>query len=257
MTYKVKLEIFEGPLDLLLYLIRKNEIDVYDIPIITITQQYLEYLDIMKALNLEIAGEFLVMAATLMHIKSRSLLPNQEDEMLAEQGPDPLDELRRQLIEYQQFKDAAQALKEQEILEKDVFTRSYFEDRNLMVGESAELIDMSLFDLLSALKVVLKKAGHSDALMQVTAEQISVKDKIAWILEILKVKKSLTFESMFQDTHSRIEIVGTFLALLELIRLQAVRVLQQSLFGTIYIHAVDTGAGNSEDLSAAVDESYS
>jgi len=257
MTYKVKLEIFEGPLDLLLYLIRKNEIDVYDIPIITITQQYLEYLDIMKALNLEIAGEFLVMAATLMHIKSRSLLPNQEDEMLAEQGPDPLDELRRQLIEYQQFKDAAQALKEQEILEKDVFTRSYFEDRNLMVGESAELIDMSLFDLLSALKVVLKKAGHSDALMQVTAEQISVKDKIAWILEILKVKKSLTFESMFQDTHSRIEIVGTFLALLELIRLQAVRVLQQSLFGTIYIHAVDTGAGNSEDIAAAVDESYS
>lgn len=257
MTYKVKLEIFEGPLDLLLYLIRKNEIDIYDIHIITITQQYLEYLDLMKALNLEIAGEFLVMAATLMHIKSRSLLPNQDDESAAEQGPDPLEELRRQLIEYQQYRDAALVLKDKEILEKDVFTRSYFEERNLKLGDSAELGDLSLFDLLSALKTVLNKTGNSASLMQLTAEQISVKDKIAWILETLKDKKSLTFDSLFKDLCSKIEIVSTFLALLELIRLQAVKVLQQTLFGTIHIYSIDAGTDNSEALAATVDESYS
>lgn len=256
MTYKVKLEIFEGPLDLLLYLIRKNEIDVYDIPIITITQQYLEYLDMMKALNLEIAGEFLVMAATLMHIKSRSLLPNQEDENAAEQGPDPLEELRRQLIEYQQFKDAAQSLKDKDILEKDVFTRSYFEERNLKPAESVELGDLTLFDLLSALKTILTRAGQEDALMKLTAEQISVKDRITWILEVLKEKKSLTFDSLFQDLRNKIEIVSTFLALLELIRLQAVKVLQQKLFGTIYIHAVDAGTDSTDELASAIDESY-
>jgi len=257
MTYKVKLEIFEGPLDLLLYLIRKNEIDIYDIHIITITQQYLEYLDLMKALNLEIAGEFLVMAATLMHIKSRSLLPNQDDESAEEQGPDPLEELRRQLIEYQQYRDAALVLKDKDILEKDVFTRSYFEERNLKLGDSAELGDLNLFDLLSALKTVLNKTGNSEALMQLTAEQISVKDKIAWILEMLKDKKSLTFDSLFKDLCSKIEIVSTFLALLELIRLQAVKVLQQTLFGTIHIYSIDAGADNKEALAATVDESYS
>jgi len=121
MTYKVKLDIFEGPLDLLLFLIRKNEIDIYDIPIVTIAQQYVEYLELMKALNLEIAGEFLVMAATLIHLKSRSLLPQQEDDLGADEGPDPLEELRRQLIEYQKYKDVALVLREKDILEKDVF----------------------------------------------------------------------------------------------------------------------------------------
>ncbi len=257
MTYKVKLEIFEGPLDLLLYLIRKNELDIYDISIITITQQYLEYLDLMKALNLEIAGEFLVMAATLMHIKSRSLLPNQEDENDVEQGPDPLEELRRQLLEYQKFKDAAHALKDHEILEKDVFTRSYFEERNLKTGDTAEISDISLFDLLNALKTILKKAGNSEAFMEVTAEQISVKDRINWILDILKTRKSLTFEALFADMQNKVEIVSTFLALLELIRLQAVQVLQQSLFGTIHIYAVDSAPDDTEALAAPVDESYS
>jgi segregation and condensation protein A len=257
MTYRVKLEIFEGPLDLLLYLIRKNELDIYDISIITITQQYLEYLDLMKALNLEIAGEFLVMAATLMHIKSRSLLPNQGDEDEAEQGPDPLEELRRQLLEYQKFKDAALALKEHEILEKDVFTRSYFEERNLKTGDAEEMGDISLFELLNALKTVLKKTGNAEALMEVTAEQISVKDRITWILDVLKTRKSLTFDSLFTEMQNKIEIVSTFLALLELIRLQAVKVLQQSLFNTIYIYAVDSGPEVNEALAAPVDESYS
>jgi len=248
MTYKVKLDIFEGPLDLLLFLIRKNEIDIYDIPIVTIAQQYVEYLELMKALNLEIAGEFLVMAATLIHLKSRSLLPQQEDDTGADEGTDPLEELRRQLIEYQKYKDAALVLREKEILEKDVFTRSYFEERVVKSEEGLEMEDLSLFDLLSALKNILKKGDHKDALMEVTAEQISVKDKITWLLEMLKDKKNVTFESLFGSLKSRMEIVSMFLALLELIKLQAVRVLQQMPFGTIFIYSIES---SQESISAS------
>jgi len=248
MTYKVKLDIFEGPLDLLLFLIRKNEIDIYDIPIVTIAQQYVEYLELMKALNLEIAGEFLVMAATLIHLKSRSLLPQQEDDTGADEGTDPLEELRRQLIEYQKYKDAALVLREKDILEKDVFTRSYFEERVVKSEEGLEMEDLSLFDLLSALKNILKKGDHKDALMEVTAEQISVKDKITWLLEMLRDKKNITFESLFGSLKSRMEIVSTFLALLELIKLQAVRVLQQMPFGTIFIYSIES---SQESISAS------
>jgi len=248
MTYKVKLDIFEGPLDLLLFLIRKNEIDIYDIPIVTVAQQYVEYLELMKALNLEIAGEFLVMAATLIHLKSRSLLPQQEDDTGVDEGTDPLEELRRQLIEYQKYKDAALVLREKEILEKDVFTRSYFEERVVKSEEGLEMEDLSLFDLLSALKNILKKGDHKDALMEVTAEQISVKDKITWLLEMLRDKKNITFESLFGSLKSRMEIVSTFLALLELIKLQAVRVLQQMPFGTIFIYSIES---SQESISAS------
>ncbi|MCX5895061.1 MAG: segregation/condensation protein A [Proteobacteria bacterium] len=251
MTYKVKLEIFEGPLDLLLYLIRKNEIDIYDIPIVTITQQYMEYLELMKALNLEIAGEFLVMAATLMHIKSRSLLPHQE-EMENEEGPDPFEELRRQLIEYQKYKDVAQLLKEQKILEKDVFKRSFYEVSELQDGEPS-FDEVNLFDLLNALKSVLKKST-GDTLMEVTAEQISVKDKITEILENLRSKRTMTFDSLFTGLSTRLEIISTFLALLELIKLQAVRVLQQAPFRTIHIYSIEEALSSDEPVPYATDE---
>jgi len=239
MTYKVKLDIFEGPLDLLLFLIRKNEIDIYDIPIVTIAQQYMEYLELMKALNLEIAGEFLVMAATLMHIKSRALIPQQEEEANLDQGPDPLEELRRQLIEYQKYKDAALALKEKEILEKDVFTRSCFEDIMAKETEQPAQGELSLYDLLTALKNILNKSDDKNALLQVTAEQISVKDKILWILEVLKNNKTVTFDALFVGSKTQKEIISTFLALLELIKLQAVRVLQHTPFGLIYIYSIE------------------
>ena len=208
----------------------------------------MEYLELMKALNLEIAGEFLVMAATLIHLKSRSLLPQQDDDTGADEGTDPLEELRRQLIEYQKYKDAALVLREKEILEKDVFTRSYFEERVVKSEEGLEMEDLSLFDLLSALKNILKKGDHKDALMEVTAEQISVKDKITWLLEMLKDKKNVTFESLFGSLKSRMEIVSTFLALLELIKLQAVRVLQQMPFGTIFIYSIES---SQESISAS------
>jgi segregation and condensation protein A len=251
MSYKVKLEIFEGPLDLLLYLIRKNELDIYDIPIVSITQQYIDYLDLMKALNLEIAGEFLVMAATLMHIKSRSLLPQQEEEN-AEEGPDPLEELRRQLIEYQKFKDAAVLLRDKEILEKDVFKRSFFEERSSAAGEMS-LDELSLFELLNALKTVLNKAGADRALMEVTAEQISVKDKITEILNRLQEHKSLTFDELFSEQESKVAIISTFLALLELIRLQTVHVLQNEPFGTIHIYAVEAVQATDEPAVPGID----
>ncbi len=240
MTYKVKLDIFEGPLDLLLFLIRKNEIDIYDIPIVTIAQQYMEYIELMKALNLEIAGEFLVMAATLMHIKSRALLPELEDDAdNSEQGPDPLEELRRQLIEYQKYKDAAMALREKEILEKDVFTRSCFEEFPAKEAEQPIRGELSLYDLLSALKNILHKNAGKDTLLQVTAEQISVKDKMQWILEVLQNNNTVTFDSLFVSSTTPMEIISTFLALLELIKLQAVRVLQHSPFGAIYIYTIE------------------
>jgi segregation and condensation protein A len=208
----------------------------------------------MKALNLEIAGEFLVMAATLIHLKSRSLLPQQDDDTGAEEGPDPLEELRRQLIEYQKFKDAAVVLREKDILEKDVFTRSYFEDPLAKAEAGLEIEELSLFDLLSALQNILKKGGNSTALMEVTAEQISVKDKITWLLEMLKDKSNVTFESLFAGFTSKVEIISTFLALLELIKLQAVRVLQQTAFGTIIIYSIEGSQKNIEALSDAVDE---
>ena len=214
----------------------------------------MEYLELMKALNLEVAGEFLVMAATLIHIKSRALLPQQEDDMGAEDGPDPLEELRRQLIEYQKYKDVALVLREKEILEKDVFTRSYFEDLVVKSEEGLAIEDLSLFDLLSALKNILKKGDHQDALMEVTAEQISVKDKITWLLEMLKDNKNVTFDSLFVSLKSKVEIVSTFLALLELIKLQAVRVLQQMPFGTIFIYSIENNQQNIEALSDSVDE---
>jgi segregation and condensation protein A len=254
MSYKVKLDIFEGPLDLLLFLIRKNEIDIYDIPIVTIAQQYVDYLELMKSLNLEIAGEFLVMAATLIHLKSRALLPQQDDDLGAEEGPDPLEELRRQLIEYQKYKDAAVVLREKDILEKDVFTRSYYEDKLVAGDAGLEIEELSLFDLLSALQNILKKGGNSNALMEVTAEQISVKDKITWLLEMLKEKNNVTFESLFASFTNKVEIVSTFLALLELIKLQAVRVLQQAAFGTIFIYSIEDNQKTIEALSDAVDE---
>ena len=187
-------------------------------------------------------------------MKSRSLLPQQEDDLGADEGPDPLEELRRQLIEYQKYKDVALVLREKDILEKDVFTRSYYEDPMVKGEEGPGIEELSLFDLLSALQNILKKGGHRDALMEVTAEQISVKDKITWLLEMLKDNKNVTFDSLFLSLTSKMEIVSTFLALLELIKLQAVRVLQQMPFGTIFIYSIENNQNSIAALSDSVDE---
>ena len=238
MTYNVKLDNFEGPLDLLLFLARKNEIDIQDILIVPITRQYMEYIEIMKALNLDIAGEFLVMAATLMQLKSRSLLPKTDEDEDVE-GEGSLEELKQQLLEYQQYRDAAERLKEQNVLEKDVFTRPKF-DEPLHDTEEVIIEESSLFDLLSALKTVLARVENSGDVFAISIEHMSVKDKISEIMSKLQEKgKKIEFTTFFQDMTNKIEIITTFLAMLELIKMQAVKIYQNMSFGSIYIYPIE------------------
>ncbi|MCD5390437.1 segregation/condensation protein A [candidate division NPL-UPA2 bacterium] len=234
MSFKVQLEIFEGPLDLLLYLIKKEELDIYHIPIARITEQYLEYIHIMKMLNLDVAGEFLVMAATLMHIKSRLLLPEEEleEEELEE---DPRAELVKQLIEYQKFKEAAERLKAKEIEQEEIFTRSGDEAAELSQKEGF-LLEASLFDLLSAFSNVLKAVGEKEEFTEIMEEETTVKEKIRNIMDMLRVKASLNFTEFFVGLVNRVEMVVTFLALLELIRLKEIKIRQARRFGEIRVY---------------------
>lgn len=234
--YKVKLEVFEGPLDLLLYLIRKNEVDIYDIPIERITKQYMEYLELMRMLDLEIAGEFLVMAATLMVIKSRTLLPVEDRPELADDDheEDPRWELIRQLVEYKKFKDVAVHLQKRELELENVFVRHPVEieaadDSSLDLGE------LSIFDLINAFNETLKRAAAREDLREIFEERFTVSDKIQWILELLKEKATVFFSRLFERAATRTEIVVTFLALLELIRMKQLRVRQSEHFGEIEI----------------------
>jgi segregation and condensation protein A len=236
--YKVRLEIFEGPLDLLLYLIKKNEVGIYDIPIERITKQYLEYLQLMRMLNLEIAGEFLVMAATLMLIKSRMLLP--AEERLEQQQTDEVDEeeprwaLIRQLVEYKKFKDVAAHLGQREMIQEQIFSR-----HGAVAVEAGErelpLGDVSIFDLINAFNETLKRVAQRENLREIFEETYSVSDKIEEILWTLSERGKLMFHELFEHVASRGEIVATFLALLELIRLKQVRARQAAHFAQIEI----------------------
>ncbi|MBW1822985.1 MAG: segregation/condensation protein A [Deltaproteobacteria bacterium] len=235
MAYKVMLDIFEGPLDLLLYLIKKNEVDIYAIPIAVITDQYLEYLDLMKALNLDVVGEFLVMAATLTAIKSRMLLPPSEDEEEGDEGIDPRAELMEHLLEYQRYKEAAHQLKDRELLEKDIFTRLQPEEQSLQVDKDTAVIEVNLFDLVDALRKVIERKDLAGDFMEVTVEKISVKDKMVAILEKLKENQQITFQSLFDEVTTKYEIIVAFLSILELMRLRAVKVFQVHPYGEIRV----------------------
>ena len=232
---KVRLETFEGPLDLLLYLIKKNEIDIYDIPISVITQQYLEYLETMKNLNLDVAGEFLLMAATLLHIKSKMLLPATMEEEGEKEEEDPRAELVRRLLEYQRFKEAAQQLVKGPLLDREVFVRSFFGDA-LAEKEAEEEVsgEVTLFDLLEVMKKVLEGLP-AEEFQEISMEHLNIKDKILHIMERLWEAESLAFTELYTASTSRREIVVTFLALLELLRLRMIRVYQGETFGTIRI----------------------
>lgn len=221
--YEVKLGNFEGPLELLLHLIRKHEINIYDIPIALITQQYIETLDLMKSLNLSIAGEFLVMAATLIHIKSKTLLPPSETEEGTEEI-DPRQELVWRLLEYQKFKDAAERLEERESLWREIFRREPSPSPELL-PEEIPLVDVTLYDLLDALKNVMSRLPDKK-LFQITADELSVKDRMQFLIERMENAESLLFESLFEGAATRYAVVVTFLALLEVIRLGLVQVLQ-------------------------------
>ncbi len=235
-NYKVQLPVFEGPLDLLLYLIKKEEVDIYDIPIERITTQYMEYLSVMRLLNLDIAGEFIVMAATLMYIKSRMLLPadqqvrdEQEDE-----GVDPRWELIRQLVEYKKFKGAAEQLQKMASDQENLFVRQGMEIETAPEEEVA-MGDVSLFDLLNAFKETLKRVEEREDFREISDERFTVTDKIGEIIFLLKERDSVLFHELFSKLASRAEIVVTFLALLELIRLKQIRVRQGDHFGEIEI----------------------
>jgi len=229
----VQLEIFEGPLDLLLHLIKKNEVSITDIPIATITEQYLATLDLMQSLNLDIAGEFLVMAATLIHIKSRMLLPAGEEEPDEDEGTDPREELVRRLLEYQRYKEAAAALEQRELLARDVFVRAAAPAEEAPPRAFREL---SVFDLLGALKQVLDRLPQ-DTVHEVALDKITVREKMTLLLEILRERPSVFFESLFTGAKSRLEVVVTFLAMLELVKVRAIRVFQEQLNGPIMIEA--------------------
>ena len=233
MTYKVELPVFEGPLDLLLYLIKKDELNIYDIPIAKITDQYLEHLEVMQMLDLEIAGEFLLMAATLMHIKSKMLLPNEEKEELEEYQADPREELVKRLLEYKKFKDAAGGLKEMRHKQKSIFTRL---GRPQVPIEDAkdEYFEASLFDLITAFTKVLKDVPK-DAFHKVVKDEFTVSEKIHDIFHMLVDQKSIFFMDLFKSAKEKTEIIAIFLALLELVKLKEVVVVQKAHFNDIEI----------------------
>jgi len=232
MVYQVRLDIFEGPLELLLYLVRKNEIEISEIPIATVCHQYLEYLDLMNALNLDFAGEFLVLAATLAYIKSRTLLPATEEEEMEEELHF---DLAQHLLEYKRYKEAANTLTRQTILEKDEFIRSYVTEDFTPPETDESDIEVNLFELLDALKGVLKRVEDKKGIFEVTKEKITVTEKVVEILGKLKQQKSISFASLFDELTTREEVIATFLALLELLRQRMVRALQSTPFGPIRI----------------------
>jgi segregation and condensation protein A len=237
--YKVQLEVFEGPLDLLLYLIKRDELDIYDIPIERITQQYMQYLDVMKMLDLSIAGEFLVMAATLMMIKSRMLLPVEDRPELEAEEDDPRWDLVRQLVEYKKFKDAADHLEDLALRREDVFIR---EGDHVELGPDSEvaLHDVSIFDLITAFNEALKRVKKDD-LAEIFSDRYTVADKVDFLSNLLRREKRARLSEIFAGMTHRYEMVCTFLAILELIRLKQLRAVQSGPFGEIEIQSPEEG----------------
>ena len=229
-SYSVKLDVFEGPLDLLLFLIKRDKIDIYDIPIAHVTKQYLEYIELMKELNLEIAGEFIVMAATLMRIKVRMLLPKTQDE---EEEEDPREELVSALLEYRKFKEAAQILKGKEAEQSLWFPRSDFTflDR---LPEDQILVEASLPDLIFAFKRILD-SHPKETFHTIDYPKVNVEERIEYVLNCLAQKDGVVFTELFSDTPIKLVIVVTFMAVLELIRLQKIYIRQTKHFAEIWV----------------------
>lgn len=235
MAYKIKLDIFEGPFDLLLFLIKKNEVDIYDIPIHDITEQFLEYLELMKILDLEIAGEFIEMVASLMRIKARMLLPKPAH-ISDDEYEDPRTELVEKLIAYKQFKEAARDMADFETERMKHFTRAYFIDptADTIVPNEEYLENISLFDLLLAFKKAL------DAMPKVTHHEVrrievTIEEQRDYILGKLAQKTVILFQELVAELRERIVIIVTFIALLDLINKRRLEVRQTEVFGDIRI----------------------
>ncbi len=235
-AYRIKLDIFEGPLDLLLYLIRKNEVDIYDIPIALITRQYMEYIDVMKSLNLDLAGEYLLLAATLTHIKSRMLLPPSAEEEEGEEE-DPREELVRQLLEYKTFKEAALGLGRMKILGRDVFTRDRVAEDIEEDGEPS-IREIGIFELVEAFRRATAAVIQHE-MMEIDVEKISLAERINDIVDELQRRGgALTFTDLLGERDSRRRLLYTFLAILELMKLRVIKAYQAVPYGTIRIQLV-------------------
>jgi len=250
MTYRCNIEIFEGPLDLLLHLIKEQKMDIHDIAIAVITRQYMDTIDLMQDLNLEVAGEYLIMAAELTRIKSKVLLPVQEQELEeGEEGQDPRAELMRRLQEYQRYKEAAFELRVREHDRQQVFVRG----GDVLVDEDSgeEMIqEASAFDLLNAFQKILKNKEFKKD-YEVELSTFSVSDRLTHILEILNAAKTITFDSLFTVLNTRQELIVTFLALLETMRLKLVRIQQAKRFDPIRLYLV-----SDQETQAQILEQY-
>jgi segregation and condensation protein A len=247
--YKVKFEVFEGPLDLLLYLIKKEEVDIYEVNLTRLATQFIEYIDTMRLLDLEVAGEFLVMASTLMYIKSRELLPVDQQVQTdgEDEGEDPRWELIRQLVEYKKFKDAAAQLATLEARQEHVFPRT--PEKLEFAPEAAPRSEASIFDLLNAVNVVLQRFNQRPEQRDIFEDEWSVSQKIEQLMRMLGEQGGLRFSQLFAGAASRSEVVVTFLALLELIRLKQLTAVQSEAFGEIEIRRAGP-ASAAEPVSA-------
>jgi segregation and condensation protein A len=233
-SYSVHLDAFDGPMDLLLHLIRKNELDICNIPIAVITRQYLDYIKLMKDLNLEVAGDFLVMAATLLQIKSRMLLPQDEPEEGEEELLDPRAELIRRLMEYQQYKEAGMVIGARALLGREVFTRTWT-DPEVVAAQNVEgPLEVSLFDLVDAFRILLLRIPAEHFHDVAAAETFSIADCINEILSLLQERTTIQFDELVRDEFTRERVIVTFLALLELCRLKMIRIFQEGPGGGIW-----------------------
>jgi segregation and condensation protein A len=255
-SYRVQLPMFEGPLDLLLHLVQKHELDILDIPIAFITEKYVEYIQLLDALNIDLASEYLVMAATLVHIKSRMLLPNAPDDESADSEEDELDpraELVRRLLEYQKYKLAAEQLGGRSLLGRDVFPRGSSDE---VAGGEAPLEGVETFKLLDAFQGVLERTQHTRE-HQIDFERFSITEKISELSDLLRQTRRLVFHELFADRASRAELIITFLALLEMTRLRLTRLSQDGPLAPIYIELTvveeEAGAGADGGRSAEAD----
>jgi segregation and condensation protein A len=227
--YRVRItDIFEGPMDLLVHLIKKNEVDIYDIPIALITKQYLDYIQWLNSMNIELAGDFVVMAATLTQVKSKMLLPATKDD---EDQEDPRQEITRPLMEYLQLKSAADDLAGRTLLGKDTFIREHDEE-DYLIGQGEDMIKIGLFELIDAFQKILKNIS-SDHLVDLTADSISVKDRISEIVDIFEKQNSVTFNELFSLKADKSDVIVTFLAILEMVKLNLVRMAQHVHTGII------------------------
>ncbi len=233
-NYKLKLDIFEGPLDLLLYLIKKDDIDVSDIPIVDVTEQYMEYIEMMRMLDLDVVGDFLVMAATLMQIKSKMLLP--PDPMEEEEESDPRDELTRRLHEYKKFKEIAGTLQDRESERQNLFSRAIDPEEQAKLRTDAREVffEVNLFDLINAFSEALKKVPE-EIYHEIVKEEFTIEQKIHDILHSLIEKSSIMLTDLFVAAKSKVEVIVSFLAILELIRLKEIKAIQKRLFSDIEI----------------------